>query len=521
MKDGLSLWMDATRQFQAWAAHDRTLIAQEPFDVFYDASGNHRDLTQPVKEFQPQIIGSEKIAAVRLDGEDDFLRWSGDDVSLKEATVFIVASTRSNKGGFRAFIAASENGKSDYTSGFTIDLGPPASDGGFGLMQLNVEGKGFGGAGNLLKGLFPLEEINRFTASIASGKGNVRAYANGEPTGQRDRAGGGAFKINNFTIGARLVSTDDAPPHVRGFLHADVAEIIVYDRVLTDDERKAVDSYLAKKYEAGADALNRSVARGTPLVPVKNPPAVQMFMPGFVTRTLPVDLTNINNLRYRPDGKLMALAYDGNVYLLSDTDGDGLEDKVETFWKNEEQIVAPIGMALTPPGYSRGDGLFIACKGKLSLIVDTDNDDVADKEIVVAEGWPPSISPVDALGVAVAEDQSVYFGLVCANFLSAYLPDKDGNAQYSLTSERGTIVKVSPDFSKREIVCTGIRVPVGLAFNKQGDLFCTDQEGATWLPNGNPYDELLHITPGRHYGFPPRHPKLLPDVVDEPSTFDY
>src|SRR5439155_25251143 len=38
---------------------------------------------------------------------------------------------------------------------------------------------------------------------------------------------------------------------------------------------------------------------------------------------------------------------------------------------------------------------------------------------------------------------------------------------------------------------------------------------------GNPFDELLHIQPGRHYGFPPRHPKYLPNVIDEPSTFDY
>jgi glucose/arabinose dehydrogenase len=87
--------------------------------------------------------------------------------------------------------------------------------------------------------------------------------------------------------------------------------------------------------------------------------------------------------------------------------------------------------------------------------------------------------------------------------------------------ERGTIQKVSPDFSRRETVCTGIRFPVALAFNAAGDLFCTDQEGATWLPNGNPLDELLHIEPGRHYGFPPRHPKHLPDVIDEPSVFDY
>jgi putative heme-binding domain-containing protein len=60
-----------------------------------------------------------------------------------------------------------------------------------------------------------------------------------------------------------------------------------------------------------------------------------------------------------------------------------------------------------------------------------------------------------------------------------------------------------------------------MAFNAAGDLFVTDQEGATWLANGNPFDELLHIQKGRHYGFPPRHPEKLPGVIDEPSVFDY
>ena len=109
-----------------------------------------------------------------------------------------------------------------------------------------------------------------------------------------------------------------------------------------------------------------------------------------------------------------------------------------------------------------------------------------------------------------------------ANFTNAYLIDKDGKA--ALRPRRTSAARSSacrPDFKTREIVATGIRFPVGLAFNRHGDLFCTDQEGATWLPNGNPFDELLHIQKGRHYGFPPRHPKHLPDVIDEPSTFDY
>ncbi len=252
-----------------------------------------------------------------------------------------------------------------------------------------------------------------------------------------------------------------------------------------------------------------------------NPPAVQMLVPGFTVRELPLSLPNINDIKYRPDGKVVALGYNGQVYLLSDTDGDGLEDKAELFWTNST-ILAPIGMALTPPGYARGQGLFIASKGKTSLVVDTNGDDKADEEIIVATGWKQIWHGVDALGVAVDKENNIFFGLGAANYTDAYLIDKtNGQSAYSLKSERGTILKVSPDFKHREIVCTGIRFPVAMAFTKDGDLFCTDQEGATWLPNGNPLDELLYIQQGRHYGFPPRHPKHLPNVIDEPSVFDY
>src|SRR5262249_49774716 len=155
----------------------------------------------------------------------------------------------------------------------------------------------------------------------------------------------------------------------------------------------------------------------------------------------------------------------------------------------------------------------VASKGKVSLLVDTAGDGKADKEIVVAEGWKELSHGVDALGVAVGRDGSIYFGLGCADYTNAYGIDKEGKAGYDLKNELGTILRVFPDLKTREIVATGIRFSVGLRFNNEGDLFATDQEGATWLPNGNPFDELLHIQKGRHYGFPPRHPRHLPNVI--------
>jgi putative heme-binding domain-containing protein len=251
--------------------------------------------------------------------------------------------------------------------------------------------------------------------------------------------------------------------------------------------------------------------------------AVQMLVPGFTVRALPLELPNLNAVRYRADGKLVALSFSGKVYLLTDTDGDGLEDKATIFYEPPRQHLS-LNLLLTPPGYRLGNGVFIARKGALVLQLDTDGDDRADKEVTVASDWEnPRRFPggaTDTVGVALDAQHNLWFGLGAANSQNGYLLE-NGVGSYRITSERGALLRMPPDLSKREIVATGIRAGFGMAFNAAGDLFCTDQEGATWMPNGNPFDELLHLEPGRHYGFPPRHPKHLPNVIDEPSIVDY
>jgi putative heme-binding domain-containing protein len=270
-------------------------------------------------------------------------------------------------------------------------------------------------------------------------------------------------------------------------------------------------------------AISRPISAATladaPFVTVSNPPPIQMLVPGFVVRELPLDLNNINCFTYAPDGRLFALGYDGNVFQLKDTDGDGLEDAATTFFKNDSnQIPASIGMAWGP------GGLYIASQKRIIRLRDK-GDGTGELETVTG-GWVPPTgaagSGLDAVGLAVDRSGNIFFGLGCDNWMGAYRVNKaTGKSDYDIHSERGTILKLSPDWKHREIIATGVRFTVSLAFNAEGDLFCTDQEGATWLPNGNPFDELIHIQPGRHYGFPPRHPKYLPAVIDEPSVFDY
>src|SRR5262249_17118806 len=244
-------------------------------------------------------------------------------------------------------------------------------------------------------------------------------------------------------------------------------------------DANAVRDYLTDKYaELKREPPRDGDGRGELLVPVADPPSVQMFLPGFTVRELPVDLPNINNIAYRPDGTLVALGYNANVWLLRARDGDGLEESVELFWDNRGRLRAPIGMALTPPNYKYGAGLFVASKGKCSLIVDSYGDGKADKEIVIADGWTELPHNVDALGVAYDKrDGSVYFGLGTADYTNPYLVDTAGRAKYSTKGDRGIVARIAPDFKTRQAVATGIRFSVGLAFNRYGDLFATDQEG--------------------------------------------
>lgn len=272
-----------------------------------------------------------------------------------------------------------------------------------------------------------------------------------------------------------------------------------------------------------------------------NGSTVHLLVPGFTVRELPVRLSNQNNLRFAPDGTLTALGYDGRIWRLRDTDGDGLEDRADPYW-DRATLSVPVGMAWST------HGLYVSSHGKVSRLRDSDGDSRADVEEVVATGWPATdvgSGGVDATAVALDANGNVYFGLLVADYSNAYRLRKYKDLQpaerrwltaqgraaegdpeqevslYDIHSKRGTIQKLDPRTHQLTTIATGIRVPYALAFNVAGDLFNTDQEGETWMPNGNPVDELNHIVTGRNYGFPPRHEKWLPEVLNTPPVVGF
>jgi len=516
---GLSAWYDATTLAAALAAQRVEVVAPgQRIRLWPDGSGHRRDARQDRPETQPLRHTDAAVPMIEFPGDGPYLQASRTGAQAESLTLYLVTAPYSNAENFAGLISLSEPARNDFETGLNIDqgVGTPAR-----LQVINVEGAGNPGMRNLLTKPVDFGTVLRLCVISEPGPGGTRIRIDGADQGARDRATGSTVHMDELVLGARRY-TLGGRPEIRGFARGAIAEVLLYNRKLTPQELMAVDAYLAAKYANLAPLPVPGLAvAGKPLERVKSPPDIQVLLPGFSVRPLPVALKNINNVLYRPDGALLALGYDGIVWRLTDSDGDGLEDQAAIYWDSRGQIRAPIGMDLTRPGKSPR-GVVVASKGKCSLLVESSDGTHAERELVIADGWKESPHGVDALGVAVdPRDGSVYFGLGTQDFTNAYVLDKDGTAAYSLSSERGTILRVAPDFQSREIIATGIRFPVGLRFNRHGDLFCTDQEGATWLPNGNPFDELLHIEKGRHYGFPPRHPRHLPNVIDEPSTFDY
>src|SRR5258706_10650512 len=155
-------------------------------------------------------------------------------------------------------------------------------------------------------------------------------------------------------------------------------------------------------------------------VPTTQPLPVHMLVPGFSVRELPVQLTNINNIEYAPDGRLFAVAYDGRVHVLTDTDGDGLEDTASVYYSGKPgEIRAPVGMCIRP------EGIYIASKGRISLIKDTNHDGIADVGEMVVGGWKELFVSVDALGVAIDKDNDLYYGRGRFDFTNPMQLDKN------------------------------------------------------------------------------------------------
>ncbi len=226
--------------------------------------------------------------------------------------------------------------------------------------------------------------------------------------------------------------------------------------------------------------------------PVVSEKVTLNVVPGFEAIQLPLPTEIMpTSLAWRNGSELVFTSLKGQVYVAYDNDNDELEDRLQLF---ADGLAAPYGIAR-----SSEDGKMMAVdvihKPGLVRLSDYDHDRVADEMEVLASGWGHTDDYHDwAVGLARDGDRGYYAALPCQQ-------DDRSPAEAFL---RGKIVRLMPpphDAAPRtpwsiEPYAAGLRFPMGLAVDRHGELFATDNQG-----NYNPFNELNHILPVKRYGF--------------------
>jgi mono/diheme cytochrome c family protein len=226
--------------------------------------------------------------------------------------------------------------------------------------------------------------------------------------------------------------------------------------------------------------------------PPQNPPAVKLdVVPGYDAVQLPITVAEMpTGLAWKKDGTLAFTSLKGRVFEARDTDGDGLEDAVRAV---SDDLAAPYGIAV-----AEQDGkevLDVINKFALVRLHDDDVDGYFERTEVVAAGWGHTDDYHDwAVGLPKLPGGGYYVALPCQQ------DDRPANK----AALRGQGLKLLPrtptkDDPRRftvEPFCGGLRFPMGLAVNKAGDLFASDNQG-----HYNPFNEVNHLMPGTRYGF--------------------
>jgi len=206
---------------------------------------------------------------------------------------------------------------------------------------------------------------------------------------------------------------------------------------------------------------------------------VHMLVRAFTVQELPVRLP----ISIISASHLMAVCFAWRMMegfiVLRDTDGDGLEDSEQLFGIRTT-LTVPVGMVLRPKEFMfprtakcRSSVILMAtAKRTWKLLWPL----IGRRRMSLRRRrchWRHSANP----------QGNLYFGLIAADYSNPYRV-KDGISHYELNGKRGTIQKNSHAAKNDRDHRHGNSRPYALAFNKAGDLFCTDQEGERGVRTG-------------------------------------
>ena len=208
------------------------------------ASGSRRPLWVDDVEISSNPL--VRAPVIRFDGVDDVLsHLAFSSQTPNDITVFVVGTPRSHAGGWRAFFSFNDApGLNDFSTGFHLDIGENASSS---WETINFEGsKRISGFIDVKNDSDPFGTFRTMTVDFSDESGGV-LYLDGVLEGMRDGLSGANINLDELRIGSRWFLGADH------FGNVDIADLLVYDAQLSQQDREAVEAYLVSKHSNHAE----------------------------------------------------------------------------------------------------------------------------------------------------------------------------------------------------------------------------------------------------------------------------
>jgi putative heme-binding domain-containing protein len=184
----------------------------------------------------------------------------------------------------------------------------------------------------------------------------------------------------------------------------------------------------------------------------------------------------MTGLDFFPDGKrLVACCWDGDVWIVAGI--DDLSSPI-TWRRIASGLFQPLGIKIV------GDKILVGCRDQIAILRDLNGDGETD----FYESFNSDHQVTDhfhefAMGLQSDKDGNIYYAKSARH------------ARRELVPHHGTLLKVTPDGARTEILANGFRAANGVCINGDGTFFVTDQEGH-WTP----MNRINRVEPGGFYG---------------------
>ncbi len=261
-------------------------------------------------------------------------------------------------------------------------------------------------------------------------------------------------------------------------------------RETAKEPNKRWESKISLQYLSG---LTPDQYLGDPQPVIRAEATLLQVGPGFSSTRLPLDGGIMPTaLTWQEGRELTFSTLKGEIFEANDNDRDTFEDSLKLL---ADGLATPYGIASYP------SSIFVAAKDGLLHLDYSGYGQPVNRIRPLVSAWGRTDDYHDwAVGLLTDGADGLgafYVALPCQQDQRS-----EASARY-----RGNLLKIKPRvFSDHdymttrgydiEIISSGHRFPMGMARNRDGELFVTDNQG-----NYNPFNELNHVKKGAHYGF--------------------